>query len=254
MEKIDLRGIKWNNISSTSAGMVPKYIDEEIFLKLSSFNSLAGFYGNEPVYEELAYRIGKLIGINIVKVDTKKALINYNDTEYITDVAISPNFTVNTQYYPLETYCTINKISQNNLLKGKYSNEISNIIIFDYIINNKDRHGRNIEINDNEIAPVFDNSFSFCSKIDDNQLNDRFFYEYSANNYIGYPDLYKNLDLIKYYRSLNLDLDKMYGEVDKWAIKFNISKIRINFIKNLLKYRIDKLNDKFNNKSQLTWR
>ena len=63
MKILDLRDINWNNLIYTSPGMVPKYIDSNKFYKLSSYNELVGFYGTEPIYEELAYHIGKSLGV-----------------------------------------------------------------------------------------------------------------------------------------------------------------------------------------------
>lgn len=254
MKRLDLTHIKWNNISLTSPGTVPKYIDKEKFYKLSAYNNMVGFYGNEPIYEDLAYRIGKEIGINVVKIETFMAYVNYDNKYFNTYVTISPNFSCNKQYTPIEKYCYINNIKPEDLFNTKFSNEISNIIIFDFIINNKDRHGRNIELNSNEIAPVFDNSFSFCSKIEDSQLNENLFKEYAANNYIGYPNLLKNLDLICSKPKLNLDLNNINKIIDDWSETFNISNIRTEFIKNLIKYRVEIVNKKFSNNSLFSWR
>ena len=120
MEVLDLRNINWNNLTSTFPGMVPKYIDSNKFYKLSSYNELVGFYGTEPIYEELAFYIGKSLGINVVKTDTFRAKIVYNGKYYETLVSISPNFSQNKQYFPIEKYCLVNNLMTLDLFKSHY--------------------------------------------------------------------------------------------------------------------------------------
>lgn len=225
MEILDLRNINWNNLNFTSPGMVPKYIDSNRFYKLSLYNELVGFYGNEPIYEELAFYVGKSLGISVVETNTLMAKIRYNGIEYKTLVSISPNFSKDKQYFPVEKYCLLHNINSLDLLKGVHSIDLSSILIFDFIINNKDRHGRNIELNEYEIAPCFDNSFSFCSKIEDNQLNSKLYQDYMANNYMGYPNLYQNLDVISKIPKLNLNISEIFNIIDIWSKKYNISEI-----------------------------
>lgn len=253
MKKIDLRHIKWNNLTTTSPGMVPKYIDKDKFYKLSSYNLFAGFYGEEPVYEELAYQIGIEIGVNMVPIETKIAFVRYENIEYATYVSISPNFSSKNQYFPIERFCIVNNLKTYDILYGKYEEDISKLLIFDFLINNKDRHGRNIEINEEELAPIFDNSFSFCSKIDEKQLNDKLFEDYTANNYLGYPNLFENLNLILKSPKLNLNTENINKIVEIWAEKFKISNKRREFIKNLLEFRIKIIKDKFYNKKLMEW-
>lgn len=253
MGVLDLRYIDWNNLTVTSPGMVPKYIDSNKFYKLSSYNELVGFYGTEPIYEELAFHIGKSLGVNVVKTDTLMAKIIYNGIEYETLVSISPNFSQNKQYFPIEKYCLVNNLMTLDLFKSHYSSELFNILIFDFIINNKDRHGRNIELNEWEIAPCFDNSFSFCSKIEDSQLNPKLYQDYMANNYIGYPNLYKNLELILNPPELNLNKKDIFKIIDNWSMKYNISVTRTKFIKNLIEYRVNIVNNKLYNVAKFTW-
>ena len=250
----DLRNINWNNLNSTSAGMIPKYLNDKVFLKLSTYNETAGFYGEEPEYEELAYKIGEILGLNIVEVGVEEALIKYNNKEYKTLVAIYPNFNRNGNSFPIENFCEINEInSKDLLLDDRFREDLSKIIEYDFIINNIDRHGRNIEVMNNRIAPIFDNSLSMFSKIPDNALNKALFEVYTANNFIGYPNLLDNLKLITNEINLNIDPSKFYRIIDLWGLKYNKSDKRVRFIKNLIKFRYNKLKSIFK-ENKLEWR
>lgn len=250
----DLRNINWNNLNSTSTGMIPKYLNDKVFMKLSTYNETAGFYGEEPEYEELACKIGEILRLNVVKVEVEEALIQYNKKEYKTLVAISPNFNRNGNSIPIENFCEINGINSKDLfLDDRFREDLSKIIEYDFIINNIDRHGRNIEVMDNKIAPIFDNSLSMFSKMPDNALNQSLFEVYTANNFVGYPNLLDNLKLINNEIDLNINIDKFYWIIDLWGLKYNKSEKRISFIKSLIEFRYGKLKSIFND-NLLEWR
>lgn len=250
----DLRDINWNNLNSTSTGMIHKYLDDDVFMKLSTYNETAGFYGEEPEYEELSYKIGEILGLNIVKVEVEEALIQYNNKEYKTLVAISPNFNRNGNSIPIENFCEINRInSKDLLLDDRFREDLSKIIEYDFLVNNIDRHGRNIEVMNNKIATIFDNSLSMFSKMPDNALNSALFEVYTANNFVGYPNLLDNLKLINNEIDLNINIDKFYGIIDLWGLKYNKSEKRISFIKSLIEFRYGKLKSIFND-NLLEWR
>lgn len=250
----DLRDINWNNLNSTSTGMIPKYLNDKVFMKLSTYNETAGFYGEEPEYEELAYKIGEILGLNIVEVEVEEALIQYNNKEYKTLVAISPNFNRNGNSISIENFCEINEINSKDLLfDDRFREDLGKIIEYDFLVNNIDRHGRNMEVMNNKIAPIFDNSLSMFSKMPDNALNESLFEVYSANNFIGYPNLLDNLKLINNEIDLNINIDKFYKIIDLWGLKYNKSEKRISFIKKLINFRYNKLRSIFNG-NLLKWR
>lgn len=250
----DLRNIKWNNLNSTLTGMVPKYIDDEVFIKLSSYNETIGSYSEEPEYEELAYHIGKLLGLNIVEVKVRECTINYNKKEYKTLVSIFPNYNKNGNSISIENFCEINKVNTKELLlDNRFKKDLSKIIEYDFLINNIDRHGRNIEIMGDKVAPLFDNSLLMFSKIPDNALNESLFEVYNANNFIGYPNLLDNLKLINNEINLNLDINKFYKIIDQWGLKYNKSEKRISFMQKLISFRYNKLRNIFND-NLVNWR
>lgn len=142
-------------------------------------------------------------------------MIQYNNKEYKTLVAISPNFNRNGNSIPIENFCEINGINSKDLLfDDKFRADLSKIVEYDFLINNIDRHGRNIEVMNNKIAPIFDNSLSMFSKIPDNALNQALLEVYTANNFIGYPNLLDNLKIIDNGIDLNIDIDKFYEIVE----------------------------------------
>ena len=255
MKVLDLKEIKWNNLSTTSFGILPKCISEHHFIKLSVFNDNVGFYGEEPIYEYLASKLGKAMNFNVMDTELVMADIIYNNTEYRTLASIHTNFkNKNRNFMSIEKYSSIFK--ERNILeflleKENYSQDIKNILIFDFLVNNIDRHGRNVEIDSMSLAPIFDNSMSFFSKIEDEFLNEKLIEKsFKANNFLGFPDLKENLNYIRDYR-IEFNLKELLKEVDNWGSETGRSCRRINFIKNLLVFRYDYIKEKYSKK--FTW-
>lgn len=102
------------------------------------------------------------------------------------------------------------KLRENNedplttLRRLGFSNYIDQILLIDFIIYNRDRHGKNIEFSmkDGKLipAPIFDSGFSFVSPYGKNIELIKAFNANSdmpVNNFIGSNNLEKNLDLIQ---------------------------------------------------------
>ena len=252
MREVDLSNIIWNNLSTTSFGILPKCIDKSTFIKLSVYNENVGFYGDEPVYEYLASMLGEIIGINIMRTELVLAKVLYKGKYYKTLASIHNNFKDQCEnFISMEKYNI--KAKNSNILEtllkdDKYKSSLEDMIVFDFLINNIDRHGRNVEINSTSLAPLFDNSMSFFSKIEDNLLNTKFIQEsFRCNNYLGYPDLKDNLDYVKEYK-IGSSLDNLLEVVDTWGKETKRTKIRVDFIKNLLTWRYNYIENKYSNR------
>jgi hypothetical protein len=90
-------------------------------------------------------------------------------------------------------------VTSYNAAHGVYGNEA----VFDYIICNLDRHGKNIELflDTLEMIPLFDNGLSLLSKIpEENIKGAKFNDNISVNNFIGSRKL---LDNLKYVAKTN---------------------------------------------------
>ena len=100
---------------------------------------------------------------------------------------------------------------------------IYHMIIVDYIICNRDRHGANIEVLYNKntktyrLAPLYDHGLSLLSPMykDSDIRNYDIKKEVRVNSYIGCDNLLKNLDLVPTeYFPKKLDIAKVFAGFD----------------------------------------
>lgn len=97
--------------------------------------------------------------------------------EYLVYLCKSKNYKgVGENRVTLETYCTLNDIDHNNIanLSNKpFFNDLLNMILIDYIINNRDRHGANIELllsaNGERLSPIYDCGSSLLAPLQYNK-------------------------------------------------------------------------------------
>ena len=196
-----------SSISSTK-GCLLKTFYNALYYKLSNYDFYLKTFGNESIYEVIAYRVGKLLGFNTLEYSICVGKIKIDDTILDSVFCCSKDF--NPQKYrkvKLEDLYALEHNEGENLLE--YLERINlieyiyKIMIFDYIICNRDRHGANIEFlieNDKIIpTPIFDNgvSFMFSCKDDNALLKYDITSNPRANNYVGSQDLEYNLSLIK---------------------------------------------------------
>lgn len=174
--------------SESSIGVIRKWYDETKFhyIKASALNKAINKYHVEAIMECIAYEIGCLLGINVVPYWLDKLYISENE---ILDVCVSEDYrfvqpikdVISANSYllkmhpgeisRLERYSIITSISE------KMRMEVDKMIVFDYLIDNYDRHLRNIEIvllkdGTTTLSPIFDNGSSLLSNWLDDDLID----------------------------------------------------------------------------------
>ncbi|KAB3532132.1 hypothetical protein F8154_12210 [Alkaliphilus pronyensis] len=161
-----LGGRLQNSAELTLAGMLPKCWRREGGLTCLYKRGTSEYAnaGREPIIEVIAYRIGELLNISIAKQE----LLNYEG--YL--CTRSENFTsVNRSFIPAYEYL-------KDLEPTSWTYEmvcsrlgvidaIDDMVVFDYVINNTDRHFSNfgvlIDPDTNtiiEFAPLFDHGYS----------------------------------------------------------------------------------------------
>ena len=263
-ELIDLRKLSWTKTrqSSGTAGSYLKSYSysngKKVYYKLSFFDDINGIFGYESVNEIIALRVMEQLGYSSLKYDLIHALVLIDGKEYETYLNSSYDFKlVNESKITLENFYDINKKNNESkidfLNRYGFINEIYKMIIIDFLINNKDRHGANFEILINNktkkmrLAPFFDQGLSFLSptyKKEDIELYDPNKI-YKANSYIGTSDLLANLNIVpkEMLPSIKLDYDHIFA--DLYEI---IDNNYLNKCKLLLKNRWDILENLRNKK------
>ena len=172
-------------------------------------NYLKECVGYETIFEVVVYRLCKLLGVDSLKyslIDADVTIDNNTISAYITD---SEEFKrPGESKITFENFYLLNRIDNKESVldfcnRMGFKEYIDNMIILDFIICNRDRHGANIEIlsmdNTYRPAPLFDNGLSFVAPMGMGMeaiLNFDVMSDVPCNNFIGSKSLYKNLELI----------------------------------------------------------
>ncbi|MFR1829728.1 MAG: HipA domain-containing protein [Clostridium butyricum] len=179
---MDSSDIKYIENSRTERGALPKWNvqrDGEVYFVKTGNYSYGTFSTLEPVSEYIASAIGYTLNINIcnsfieeIDVFHKKVL-----------VSMSKSFLSNDNIYrSIRMFLSDSEIKSNELLDliiekfPQYKEDIYNMIIFDFLINNTDRHLNNFGFicsDEGEIismAPLFDNGMSLLADVNEDIL------------------------------------------------------------------------------------
>lgn len=221
----DMTHINWDKSIGSGLGSMGCYYKTKIvengttyYYKLSSFDSQRGFYGHESVNEVIISRLCKILGIPCAEYKLVKIKVKIRNKEYVTFACKSKSYKfAEDTSISFEDYYELNSVNENiiqfiNTMNMDYN--ISTILILDFIIINRDRHGANIEIlknkNGERFAPLFDNGLSFCCSITQDLIDYKqrlkdfnTFTDTPVNNYIGSRSLLQNLNLIEHPVFLN---------------------------------------------------
>jgi hypothetical protein len=200
-EVLDLTNVDWSNTRSyTTNGMLPKTVIGTTHIKMSSYNPSQGVYGNDAIMEVIAGRIGRQLGINCLAYRIADALVEKDGKRFRTYVCISDDFRQGRETVDFEAFYLRYRKEEESAVEFAYrlgaANDIHEMFVYDFIIGNLDRHGRNIEIftDCKKIAPLFDNGFSLLSKIPDQSIKTAEFDDNTTvNNFIGHTNLLMNL-------------------------------------------------------------
>lgn len=254
----DLKYLSWSK-TRESSGTAGSYLKSysytngiKRYFKLSFFDSNNGTFGYESVNEYIASMLLDELGYNHVHYDLTYSMISINNKDYITYVSSSIDFKKpNESKITFEQFYELNKENNEDLLAfcGRYGflKDIYQMIIIDYLICNRDRHGANIEVLYNSktksyrLAPLFDHGLSLLSPCykDSDIDNYDIKKEVKVNSFIGSSNLEKNLDLVPtiYFPSKDISIDKLIDSIEIDNHKY-LEKVR-----ELLKWRWKGLED-----------
>ena len=214
-EKQDLTYLSWSVYRTTSgiSGSFLKSYSEldgkKIYYKLSNFDKINGIVGHECVNELIVDRLLTVLGV---------AHLSYQliHADVIVDSKIHEVYLCATEDFKKagESKIALDVYKEKEAQQGEtvldfctrmgWQEYIYQMLVVDFLILNRDRHGANIEVLRNsrnktiQIAPLFDHGLSLLySCINDNcieafnVLEDR-----RCNNYIGSKSTWENLKLI----------------------------------------------------------
>ncbi|MBR1453984.1 MAG: hypothetical protein IJ593_05010 [Lachnospiraceae bacterium] len=206
---IDLTNTEFrSNKQGSSDGILPKTRIESrvVYLKASSYSKPFGIYGKEVLMELINSRIGKILAVPVLEYGLINANIVIDNTVYNTLVSISKDYKSN-KYQSISVEKLYNKQSKpgekplDMLKRLGLQDSIYKQFVYDYVIGNLDRHGKNNDIligKDIKLAPYFDNSLTFVATKPNNDIINKteFNDEQRVNNFIGTQYLNNNLYLI----------------------------------------------------------
>ena len=224
LDKKDLTWLSWSKIrnsSGTAGSFLKAYSDldgNKTYYKLSNYDSINGIVGHECINEIIVDKLLTILGIEHLSYQLINADIMIDDTIYSTWLCASQDFKKQGESkIALDAYYQIERLPKETPLdfcirKG-FKDYIWQMLVVDYLILNRDRHGANIEVLRNSkrktirLAPLFDHGLSLifnCQSIEDvnkiDVLDDK-----PVQCFVGSRSAYENLKLIPVneYPSLN---------------------------------------------------
>ncbi len=214
-EKQDLTYLSWSRIrnSSGTAGSFLKAYSElggkKIYYKLSNFDKEKGVIGHECVNEIIVDQLLELLGIPHLQYQLIHADVDIEEKTFDVWLCASEDFKQRGESkIAFETYYEQEHQDGESPLefaqRQGWGDYFYQMLVVDYLILNRDRHGANIEILRNSRkksyhpAPLFDHGLSLLFNCKDDEAAGVFdvMGEKPVNNYIGSRSTCENLQLI----------------------------------------------------------
>ena len=176
-DRTDMRHMTWKKgrESSGTTGTLLKssFTDKEgtkHYYKLSDYSVTEGIIGHECVNELVCSRLLTILGVDYLSYRLLHALISVDGKEFDTWIAESLDFKKPGQSkMALDDYYEMNMFPEETpfdfCVRMGWQEEICQMLVVDYLILNRDRHGANIEVLKNSagehmLAPLFDHGLS----------------------------------------------------------------------------------------------
>lgn len=209
-EMLDLRHIRWGDWKhGATSGVFPKEKIGDKYYKLSAYSPDFGIYGIQSISEVIASRVAKILGIDCVEYRLVPAIVRLNNKEFETLVCESADYNFKDEGVLVFEDLYSSRIRVNGDISPLdfakelgIQEDVYKMFVLDYLINNIDRHGRNIEmlVDDRgvmRLAPLFDFGLSlFSSKRDEDLVDSIDSDQMAVNSFVGGSNLKGNLGLI----------------------------------------------------------
>ena len=250
-EQQDLRHLSWTHtrsFSGTAGSFLKSYDDSgerKLYYKLSDYDAQNGVVGHECVNEIIAGRLMDLLGVRRLEYVLVHALILLDGREMNTFLCRSFDFKERGQSkLSLEAYYELERRGDETPLdfctRMGWSDLIYGMIVTDFLIINRDRHGANIEVlrsrsgEDVSPAPLFDQGLSLACRCRTEEEIASFdpMCDPAVQSFVGTRSTFKNLDLVPaaFLSSLprfnDIDLDSVLEDIDRILPEGHICKLR----------------------------
>lgn len=261
---IDLRYLSWSKTrqSSGTAGSYLKSYSydngKKVYYKLSYFDDIENKFGYEAFNEIIAGKLLTLLGYKHLEYNLLFAKILIKNKEYDTYLNSSYDFKlINETKMSFENFYELYKNDNEDIItfckRYNFIDEIYQMIIIDYLIVNRDRHGANIEVlYDNKtkkyrLAPLFDHGLSLLSPAyKDEEIKKYDIKENKkVNSFIGTSSLEENIKIVpkNTFKDIKINFDDLFNDITT-----NDNNIYMQKAKELLIRRWNELEDIFNKK------
>lgn len=214
-EKQDLTYLSWSvyrNSSGTAGSFLKAYSElggKKTYYKLSNFDQTRGIIGHECVNELIVDRLLTILGIPHLSYQLIYADVVVDGRNYDVYLCASEDFKEkNESKIALDAYKELEAFPEESTLdfciRMGWEKYIYQMLVVDYLILNRDRHGANIEVLRNSrkktvrLAPLFDQGLSFLYSCPDDAAAAIFdvMADKPCNNYIGSKSVWNNLNII----------------------------------------------------------
>ena len=177
LERQDLSSLSWTKIgisSGTAGSFLKSYSDlddRKVFYKLSNYDAYKGILGHECVNELIVDRLLTFLGVEHLHYQLIHADVLIDRRHYDTFLCASEDFKKRGEdKIALDTYYQLERTEEESPLdfcvRNDWSEYIWKMLVVDFLILNRDRHGANIEVLRNSkertirLAPLFDHGIS----------------------------------------------------------------------------------------------
>lgn len=180
-EKQDLSYLTWSRIrnSSGTAGSFLKAYSElggtKVYYKLSNYDGIHGIVGHESVNELIVDRLLTVLGIEHLHYQLIHADILVDGKLQETYLCASENFrTADEDKQAIDVFYQSERFEHESpldfCLRMGWGDYVWKMLVVDYLILNRDRHGANVEVLRNRkkktvrLAPLFDHGLSLLCR------------------------------------------------------------------------------------------
>ena len=212
----DMTYLTWAKVrnSSGTAGSFLKSYEEKngakVYYKLSDYDAYRGILGHECINEIIVDRLLSLLGIEHLEYRLIHADILIDGKKHTTWLCSSDDFRKRGEskialdaYYNSER-TDMDESPLNFCIRCGWGKNVYEMLVVDYLILNRDRHGANIEVLRNSslrtlrLAPLFDHGLSLLCRCQtlaalerENVMEDK-----PVNSFLGSRSAFENLKLI----------------------------------------------------------